>query len=83
MIELQGGVCATGCGATEATTGTFHIDHDHARELAGLPSYRGMTCSQCNPGLGYFKDDPELLMKAAEYLLAARIKFEAMDSTGQ
>lgn len=79
LIDLQGGVCATGCGATETTAGTFHIDHDHARADAGLSSYRGMVCSNCNVGLGYFNDDPELMVKAAEYIITSRSRFKPMD----
>lgn len=31
-------------------------------------SFRGWICSECNLGLGKFKDDKELLLKAAAYL---------------
>lgn len=40
-----------------------HIDHDHVSGEA-----RGVLCHHCNLGLGHFKDDPELLQKAAGYL---------------
>ena len=39
------------------------VDHCHITE-----KFRGFLCPQCNSGLGYFRDKPELLMKAAEYL---------------
>lgn len=42
------------------------VDHDHKTE-----KFRGLICSNCNLGLGKFKDDPELLEFARMYLLAA------------
>lgn len=41
----------------------FHIDHNHK-----TGDVRALLCSQCNRGLGDFRDDPALLLKAAEYL---------------
>ena len=42
---------------------TPHIDHCHA-----TGKVRGLLCRDCNIGLGMFKDNPEILIKAAEYL---------------
>ena len=39
------------------------LDHDHATK-----KFRGWLCNACNLGLGYFKDSPMLLNKAAAYL---------------
>jgi len=39
------------------------IDHDHETQ-----QIRGLLCRYCNIGLGHFKDDPEVLEKAAIYL---------------
>jgi len=41
----------------------FDIDHCHKTKIV-----RGLLCRLCNMGLGYFKDSPELLEKAAQYL---------------
>lgn len=52
------GVCVI-CGVG----GPVVIDHDHKTGLV-----RGALCTNCNLGLGHFKDDPELLEFAALYL---------------
>ena len=45
--------------------GKLNIDHDHK-----TGKYRGLLCTNCNLGLGKFKDEPKLLKKAIEYLNA-------------
>ena len=47
---------------------------DHCHETGAV---RGMLCSNCNLGLGHFKDDPMLLEFARIYLLASRDDIEA------
>jgi hypothetical protein len=63
MLEAQDGRCAI-CGDTQATTKKrFHVDHCHATGRV-----RGLLCSRCNPAIGLFKEDPDILNKAIAYL---------------
>ena len=39
------------------------MDHNHKEK-----TFRGWLCRKCNLGCGNFKDNPELLEKAAKYL---------------
>lgn len=63
--ELRAGGCQI-CGSEggEGRWGNLHIDHDHA-----TGKVRGVLCTNCNTGIGKFKDSPELLRKAIEYLM--------------
>ena len=70
MIETQNNKC-TICGQEECikAPGIYNevkslaIDHCH---ITGV--VRGLLCSNCNKGLGSFKDNPEFLKRAALYL---------------
>jgi hypothetical protein len=50
---------------------TFATDHDH-RCCPGKVScgkcLRGLLCNRCNPGIGIFNDDVEILQNAIDYL---------------
>jgi hypothetical protein len=60
MMRETGGVCAI---CRERPTDRLVLDHCHASTVA-----RGVLCTQCNSGLGMFKDDIDRLYAAIEYL---------------
>ena len=39
------------------------LDHDHA-----TGKFRGWLCTACNRGLGFFRDNPDIILHAAVYL---------------
>ena len=59
LMLTQCGKCAI---CTEVMEPSY-VDHDH--ETGRI---RGLLCRHCNTGLGCFKDNPELLVTAGEYL---------------
>lgn len=64
MFEAQGGVCKI-CGGKDKNGQALAVDHDHQ-----TGKIRGLLCGNCNRGIGFFQDSPELLCQAAEYLTA-------------
>jgi hypothetical protein len=63
ILEAQNGRCAI-CGTdTPSGKGVFHVDHCH-----NSGQVRGLLCHSCNVGLGHFKDQESLLLKATLYL---------------
>lgn len=73
-LDAQGGVCAL-CG-DEDPNDMWVLDHDHrccSRTTTNnsricMLCVRQVLCNKCNTALGYFKDDPELIRKAADYV---------------
>ena len=61
MSRVQSGVCAI-CGEPPGPR-RLAVDHDHH-----TGTIRGLLCFRCNVGLGYFRDDPERLLRAVSYL---------------
>lgn len=64
MLEQQNNSCAI-CDSKSPGRGgsNFHVDHCHT-----TGKVRGLLCTKCNMGLGYFNDDIEALKKAIKYL---------------
>jgi len=62
MLEEQGGLCAV-CRERPAE----HVDHCHQ-----TGAVRGLTCFNCNGGLGQFKDRVDIMRNAIDYLERTR-----------
>lgn len=62
MFVAQDSCCAI-CKTTVPGTKNWHTDHDHT-----TGKVRGILCSNCNPMLGYAKDNIKTLKMAIEYL---------------
>jgi hypothetical protein len=58
----QTGLCAI-CSKECASGRKLSADHCHTTGV-----FRGLLCTQCNTGLGKFKDDLTLMEKAMNYL---------------
>lgn len=67
LWQIQEGKCAI-CGIHMKPRGrskeSAAVDHNHKTN-----EVRGLTCRECNHALGEFKDDPDILISAAEYLI--------------
>jgi hypothetical protein len=69
LFTIQNGLCAI-CNKEETILHhstkekvKLSVDHNHQTN-----KIRGLLCTLCNFGIGYFKDSSELLRKAASYL---------------
>ncbi len=68
IFTKQKGLCAI-CGLPEtkqwknSKTMRLHIDHDH-----NIGIVRGLLCNKCNPALGAFDDNIDILASAISYL---------------
>jgi hypothetical protein len=64
ILEAQGGVCGL-CESPPSPGISLHVDHDH-----GTGEIRGLLCVRCNNALGLFREDADLLKRAARYVTA-------------
>ena len=73
LVTTQCGSCAI-CGVVPCedpeagrNQKCLHVDHDHE-----TGEIRGLLCSDCNRGIGFLKEDSEMLMCAALYMTDGR-----------
>jgi hypothetical protein len=62
ILAAQDGRCGI-CGDEPAPGQFLHVDHDHESG-----DVRGLLCVRCNNGCGQFRENPQLLMKALDYV---------------
>lgn len=63
MLAAQDFKCAVCMTADPGLGRGWHVDHCHTKGHV-----RGLLCNSCNVGLGHFRDSPEILSNAIEYL---------------
>lgn len=70
-LAAQGGTCAL-CPRTPSVGRSFAVDHDHSccpeKGKSCGRCVRGLLCTRCNVGLGYFRDSSTRLRAAADYV---------------
>lgn len=62
LLNQQNGVCAI-CKKVCSSGRRLAVDHIH-----GTKTIRGLLCGKCNAGIGHFKDSPDLMRSAIDYL---------------
>jgi hypothetical protein len=63
LLAAQGGVCFI-CRRANGKTKRLAVDHNHKDDKV-----RGILCGPCNQLLGHVRDDPDTLIRAAQYLI--------------
>jgi len=63
LLELQNNCCAICNINQEKIIIKLCVDHNHE-----TGSVRGLLCSNCNSGIGFLKDNPDLIFNAIKYL---------------
>jgi len=67
MFRQQEGKCAICKKDSSEETKRLAVDHCHKTGFV-----RGLLCSRCNTGIGQLRDDPDLLVEAACYIVKHR-----------
>jgi hypothetical protein len=62
VLKFQGGVCPITLKPPKPGQ-SLHVDHNHQTGLV-----RGGLTWQANKAIGHFRDDPDMLERAADYL---------------
>ena len=62
LLESQGGVCVV-CAGEPNSEDVWDVDHNHE-----TGAVRGILCPPCNKGLGFLRDDVEVIRRALKYL---------------
>lgn len=60
--EITAASCCEICG-TKIRPNRKCLDHDHV-----TGKIRGLLCNGCNTGIGFFKENPEVMEAAADYI---------------
>lgn len=63
LSQHNNGHCEICASRVPGGKGGWHVDHDHA-----TGKLRGILCGSCNRGLGFFRDDTDVLEAAVRYL---------------
>lgn len=63
ILEAQNGCCAICLRPAGVFKRSLAVDHDHKSLRV-----RGALCPWCNRGLRYYRDDPDAMQRAGEYL---------------
>lgn len=64
IFHVQNGLCLI-CG--NASERRLCVDHCHKTGFI-----RGLLCNHCNTAIGFLKEDPSLIRRAAEYIESAK-----------
>lgn len=67
LLTYQNNTCAICKKPLSLDKKETHVDHCHKTK-----EVRGILCVNCNRGLGYFKDEPDILKMAIKYLSTPR-----------